>query len=164
MQNHETISQTKQIIKLDEGYKPQVYLDDEGFWTIGWGHYIGTNLENMRISSVVAETIFGEDWKDAYEDACKLWGADFINGLTVGHFAACICLVFNLGLHKLKTLFTSTTPAIARGDFKLAAKHMRGNRKWLSQVKTRGERIIYMLETGELHPYYLKHMEQPRSR
>lgn len=149
----------QEIIKLDEGFKPTIYQDGEGFWTIGWGHYIGASTENLRISRAVAQALFNEDWQEALESAWKIWGKDFIQALPAGRFVACLTLAWNLGEYKLRKVFTKTTPAIGRGDWQQAANFMRENKKWFAQLKGRAERVCYMLETGNVHPYYSTHID-----
>lgn len=123
-----------------EGIKLKVYIDTLGVPTIG----VGRNLRDKGISHDEAQFLLENDLDECIKDCLAFpWFAD----LDEIRQRAIVDLRFNLGRAKLRT-FTNTLAAMARKDYPRAASNLRQS-QWYRQVKTRGPRIVAMIETGK---------------
>lgn len=147
------------ILIFDEGLEERPYKDTRDFWTIGVGHFIGPDLRNLQLSRNVCIAILNEDIKKHWEEACEIFGADWLMKQTTARQAAILSLVFNLGAAKLST-FTQTVPAIKEERWQSAGALLRKT-KWARDVDPRqrpdtgrDDRIASMIETGAVHDEY----------
>jgi lysozyme len=132
----------RQHLLVDEGLRLKPYVDTVGKVTIG----IGRNLDDVGISREEAYYLLENDIDKAYRVlvARLPWvlRLDDVRQVVLTNMA------FNMGINSL-TKFIHTLGAVQRGDWSTAAKGMRGS-LWYRQVqKSRSERLIQMMLTGE---------------
>ena len=149
----------KRIFIFDENNILHPYKDSLGNWTIGIGHLIGDNIQNLKITDKIASLLFRRDLSDAIETATTIFGQEFFNSLEIGRKAAILILCFTLGKVKLLK-FTETVPAIKAKEWDKAAELIK-NTKWALDVdprqrlgKGRDDRVSYMLRTGLIDKEY----------
>lgn len=143
--------QAAEMLRLDEGVRSSPYKDSLGYWTIGVGHFIGKDLSRLTLSDCVIETMLCEDIEKAWADVVDIFG-NAVETWAEARQLALLNLSFNLGGRKLRD-FKLTIAAVQKGDWILAADHLAKSR-WATQVKSRSERVLYMVKTGEPHPAY----------
>ena len=148
--------------KLNEGYKPRVYLDTEGHPTVGIGFNldrsdarrqlsaVGANYDQIRAGSATLtdyqiRTLFNDDMANAvncaYSWLSQVWGR-----MNNNQRSAVADMAFNLGCYGLQQ-FKNMKAALLRGDYGGAAAEMR-NSKWCRQVKSRCDRNIACMKGG----------------
>jgi lysozyme len=131
-------------IKLDEGLRLKAYKDSLGYWTIGYGHFLGaTPIPDITLEK--AEELFEEDFLQAEEGARQ--AAPFFDALTGPRKGALVNMAFNLGAKKLSE-FHGTLNALDMGEWDTAALHIM-NSRYARQVKNRANRIAYRIRTNE---------------
>lgn len=147
------------VLMLDEGVAFGPYLDTQKNWTIGIGHLIGKQLTDLKLSKNVVLTLLREDLEVAWQDACEIFGEDFLAGISQARQVACLSLAYSLGRAKLQT-FHQTIPAIIHGQWQQAAQFLKAS-KWASDVdpkriegQGRDDRIAKMLKTGDFDEAY----------
>ncbi|WP_433942389.1 glycoside hydrolase family protein [Brevundimonas diminuta] len=132
-------------LERDEGRVLHAYQDSLGFWTIGIGRLIdkrkGGGITNEEADYLklndIAKVKAGLDRRLAW------WRTlDAVRQRVVMNLA------FNLGADGLADKWPNTVALIRMGAYAEAAKAMRNNRVWISQVKGRAERLAKMMETG----------------
>jgi len=148
-----------EILIKDEGLRESPYQDTRGYWTIGVGHFIGSDLRQLRLETNLCLQILEKDIAKHWHEACEIFGEEWLLNQQPGRQAAILSLVFNLGAAKLKT-FTQTLPAIKAENWDRAAGLLRGT-KWARDVdpkqrqnEGRDDRIAEMLRSGDFHAYY----------
>lgn len=140
------------ILKIDEGYRNGVYKDSLGYWTIGVGHFIGRDLEKLTLPDEVIDLLLDMELKEVESDIQSLFKRK-PGGWTKAREDALKSMRFNLGKSGF-VKFKNTLKHVKAGNWKLSAESARDS-LWFKQVKSRGERLCYMLETGEYHKDYL---------
>ena len=131
---------------VDEGVVLHAYPDSLGYLTIGCGRLIDKR-RGGGITYTEAMLLLSNDidrhWNDLVERMPWVLTLDEVLQ------AALANLSFNLGVEGLSK-FVNTLAAIKRGDWPAAANGLRNSRWFLQVQKSRSERIIYMILTGEL--------------
>ena len=148
--------------KLNEGYKPRVYIDTEGHPTVGIGFNldrsdarrrlsaVGANYDKIRAGSATLtdyqiRTLFNDDMANAVSCASswlyQVWGR-----MSTDQKSAVADMAFNLGCYGLQK-FRNMKSALLRGDYGGAAAEMRDS-KWCRQVKSRCDRNIACMKGG----------------
>lgn len=152
-------SALKQILIYDEGVRLRPYRDSLGNWTIGVGHYIGKDVEDLKLSEDVVMRILEEDLEKVELAALEIIGAFLFCDLTEARKDAVRSLIFNLGPAGFVG-FRRTIDAIKEGRWDEAASELL-NSKWARQVdlknlsgRGRDDRIAEMLRTGEYPEAY----------
>ena len=137
----------KARLKHSEGFKPYAYLDSVGLLTIGYGRMIDKK-QGGGISKNEAEYLLDNDITTALAECdthIPWW-----RGLDPVRQEVMVDLMFNMGwgggTRGLST-FKRTLAAIEANDYTRAAEGLRKS-KWASQVKSRADRLIRMMETG----------------
>lgn len=90
-----TLSSTgENLIKGFEALRLKAYQDDEGIWTIGWGHTGVDVVEGLVCTPEQAETWFQED------TAWAVKGVDdsLTTNVTQNQFDALVSFTFNVGV------------------------------------------------------------------
>jgi lysozyme len=129
-------------IKRHEGFSEIIYMDSEGFLTIGWGHAL---LPGSKMAKEVCERLLVDDINQATMDFNNLnLGID--ENDTVRKYAL-INMIFNLGILKFIG-FKKTIEAIRAKNWKEAAYQMLDS-KWADQVGHRAIELAEMVETGK---------------
>lgn len=159
MISNELLSTITKILIKDEGLKSRPYRDSRNFWTIGVGHYIGPNLEDMKLPLTTVMNLLENDICTHWTDAIEIFGRDFLEKLPVARQAAILSLVFSLGKNGLLK-FKETLPAILAEDWQRAEELLLKS-KWARDVdpaqregEGRDDRIAFMLRNGEIHEDY----------
>lgn len=125
-----------------EGLRLRAYRDTRGIWTIGYG----TNLQALTIDKELAERWLREKAAAALKAA---GGYSWFFGLNRARQNVIVEMIYNLGPGKFNA-FRDTHAALARGDYKEAAREMLDS-DWADQVKGRATRLASIMETGEWH-------------
>jgi lysozyme len=87
-----------ELLKRSEGFRSWVYLDVEGFPTIGYGHrLVHPETFSKGIDETQAAELLAIDLRDAENAVQRLVHAP----LTQGQFDALVDFVYNLGQHRL---------------------------------------------------------------
>jgi lysozyme len=148
----------RNILNLDEGRHYEPYLDTAGNWTIGVGHFIGKDLQDLKLSWNVVEAMLQDSIETALESCDRVLGEDFHEACEPRQLAI-LSMMFNLGETKFRK-FTRMIAAIKAKDWGKAAAEALDS-KWAKDVDPRqrhgagrDDRLAFMLKTGELHDYY----------
>ena len=118
----------KEMIKEHEGLELKVYLDTEGFPTVGYGHKIDADspedIRNLKVGDSItnerAGKLFEQDFSEMLFAAQQLPG--FFRG-SKRQQAALIDLTFNMGPNFLNN-FPMMRSALEEGDFDEAARQL----------------------------------------
>ncbi len=161
----EQLQQLKKDLVIDEGKHNKPYKDPKGYWTIGVGYFIGKELKDLHLSDGVVDLMLEEKIDGACASAVKIFGEEYFYSLSEARQNAIINLIFNMGegnLEKGFRSFTETIPLMKKGLWHVAAINL-SKSLWARDVdprqrpdQGRDDRIVYMIETGEYHPEYLK--------
>lgn len=134
------------LVKRHEGFRDEIYLDTEGFKTVGWGHNLGKAHPLPLGYEFAPSTI--EKWFEQDLDRAGMLAAQFAPGLDdVVRLAVLVDMAFNLGNRLFK--FTRFRAAVQKRDWPRAAREMRDS-KWAVQVKSRADTLGEIMLTGEL--------------
>lgn len=137
----------KKELRKHEGVKNYVYRDSLGLLTIGVGHLVQP-ADNLKLGDVVS------DYKIDMWFLLDIATATTLAGKLVKNYAILddcrqrliVNLCFNMG-NKFAN-FKRCIAAIEKEDFATAALELKTS-LWYSQVKTRGEDIVYAMEHGK---------------
>ncbi len=131
-------------IKRHEGYRDRVYLDTEGFPTVGYGHHL---YPGSRISREIAELLLDIDMADTAAEFLKIH-PDRIRKLSLARKRVIMNMIFNMGLQRVLA-FKKMWAAIDQEDWETAAKEMLDS-KWADQVKGRATELAEIMRCGEM--------------
>ena len=163
----------KEMIKEHEGLKLKVYLDSEGYPTVGYGHKIDADspedIRNLEVGDSItnerADQLFEQDFSEHLFAAQQLPG--FFDG-SKRQQAALIDLTFNMGPNFLDN-FPMMSGALEEGDFDEAARQLEfadpDNRPgvksdYVNMTGRRSAPILDLLRDKEVGEYdYLKNIE-----
>jgi len=133
-------------LKRDEGLRLDPYQDSLGFWTVGYGHKMGSNEHYPAgISQEEAEMLLQTDLQ-----RCTLAlnaALPWIAGLDDPRQGVLQNMAYNLGVHGLLG-FKQTLACVEIGEYETAAKNMLAS-KWASQVGPRAMRLAAQMRDGE---------------
>lgn len=127
-------------LRLHEGVRKFAYMDTVGKITVG----VGRNLSDKGLSDDEILYLLNNDIDECVADLATFpWFAklDAIRQRVMVDFR------FNVGAAGLRK-FHGLLRALERGNYADAAKHLYGS-LWYRQVKTRGERLVQMMRTGQ---------------
>lgn len=130
-------------IKVDEGFRGQLYRDSEGYLTIGYGRLMDAS-RGGGIAKDEAEYLLANDLRTA-ERLCE--GMPAYLDLSPARQAVLVNMCFNLGaagLRQFKRLFS----ALIQQDYEHAASEMLAS-KWAGQVGSRAVRLAEQMKTGQ---------------
>ena len=130
------IDRVVEQLKVDEGYRPRVYLCSANVQTVGYGH----NLEDTDIPEHIAAALL--DWKVA-QVTSECTRFDWFDGLSAIRKEVIINMVFNLGFTGVSK-FKNMIAAIYAGDWPDVGHEMLDS-KWHSDVGERAERLARMM-------------------
>ena len=128
------LTEVKERIKKNEGYRDMVYTDSLGFNTIGYGHLIVEDgfIPGVQYSKKELEFVFEKDFASAVYSANKLVG-DY--DLSDDAFGVVIEMCFQLGFSRVSK-FIKFLDALKKHDYKRAANEMLAS-KWHQQSPAR---------------------------
>lgn len=138
-------------LERDEGMRYTAYRDSLGYWTIGIGHLLSADrtLAEPPMKSITRERalkLLDADIKDAEQKLDSIIPQWRELGDDVRQ-RALVNLAFNLG-YKLDQ-FKRFKAAVLKKDWWEAGEHLRDS-LWYRQVRSRGPRIVKMIQTGEV--------------
>lgn len=134
---------TSHLVK-EEGFRPYVYQDHLGYWTIGIGRLVDRR-KGGGITYDEAEYLLGNDIR-ARETALESrlpWYKD----LDSTRQAILLSMAFQMGVDGLLG-FHNTLKMVREGRHEDAARGML-NSKWATQTPERAERLSNAMRTGE---------------
>lgn len=138
MTDHDRQQLVDQLV-LHEGLKLKPYMDTVGKITIG----VGRNISDVGISQDEAMAMLDRDIDECLADLASFaWFAD----LDTMRRRVLVDMRFNLGPSRFRG-FKRMLAAMAEGDYQKASVSMRES-LWYRQVKTRGERLVKMMQSG----------------
>lgn len=149
-----------QMLRYDEGEKLELYLDTEGYWTIGIGHLVTKNplkaeairiLGSDKITKEQSEKMFNEDVQDALRAIKNSTLNRTYQSLDKVRQDALVNMVFQLGLKGVQN-FKNMIKALDAKNFALAAKEALDSR-WARQTPKRAYRVSEVLRTGTTSSY-----------
>lgn len=149
--NNDLMEIVKEDLIRHEGYVGEIYLCSENYPTFGIGHMVtetdmehtwpvGTPVEDERILSV-----FEEDCKAAYSDACALFLNLDSHPLNVQRVV--VNMAFNLGRNRLGK-FKNMIKSVNEGNYLMAANEMI-NSKWYGQVGRRSKELVDIMKEAK---------------
>lgn len=138
----------QEMLIIDEGYSKHPYIDSDGSTAIG----IGRNLSSIGISFDEAKYLLWLDMKRVDRELSNdpKIGPIYSN-LDDNRKIALRNMCFNLGITKLRG-FKRMIEALSVGDYGKAADEAKES-KWYRDVKSRGDRIVYIIRYGSLKKY-----------
>lgn len=157
-----TIALAMELTMQFEGFSPTVYECPAGYPSIGYGR----NLKFYPFSEVEKRFINGSLY--VTKEQAEAWLKDrliqiyqevkdkpyFVNQ-SPQRQAAMLDMIYNMGMKSFNE-FKKFQQAMIDKDYNLAAKELAtgsgegGKSKWLLQTKSRAEKIISIIETGEI--------------
>ena len=141
--NLSKFSQLKSRIKKNEGYRNQVYYDQMGKPTIGFGHLIKKRekfLYQKKYSKKYLNKFFDNDFCLALSDFNKNYKA---NGLSKNSQEVLLEMIFQLGIKNCQK-FKKFNKSLKKKLLHVAALEML-NSCWYAQTPKRVEKLIYLL-------------------
>ena len=139
------------IVKLEEGFRSQVYLDHLGYPTIGYGLLLSKGTipaDFPEMPEAVASVWLSELLDTTLMRLGRDRDISYLLALDDIRLAVVVSMVYQLGFTGFKG-FVKTLEAIAAQEFDLAASHMLDSR-WAKQTPERAERHARMMMTGVL--------------
>jgi lysozyme len=132
-------------LAVDEGCVLYAYPDSLGYLTIGYGRLIdrrrGGGITNAE-ALMLLENDVERHWRELVHRFPWVEGLDDVRQVAMCNLA------FNLGINGLAQ-FRNTLAAIQRADWPAAVQGLRQS-LWFRQVgKSRSDRILHMIGTGE---------------
>lgn len=129
----------KAMFIFDEGIRKFPYRCTEGKLTIGIGH----NLDAKGVSDRVIDQMLEEDVTEAAVSARRIFGADFLEGLTDNQKLGIINMIFQLGEAGFLR-FQRLIIAIRSRHWHDAEDEIKDS-KYYKQTPSRAERVIEMI-------------------
>lgn len=141
----------KKMIIAHEGIRTKPYKDSLGLWTVGIGHLIGDGKTlppawNREFSMDEVMALFEKDY-EKHKKQAQSNVPGFSKYDSVGQ-GALIDLTFNMGPGWPRK-FPNTSKKLAAGDTDGAARGLEDS-LWYQQVKSRGPRIVSMIENAKV--------------
>jgi len=136
----------KARIKRHEGFSDEPYRCPAGYWTVGYGHFMGQG--GCKISQRVADALLDEDIDKATFGVASL-GFDFLDQART---EVLIEMAFNLGLKGLMR-FKKMMAALEAENYEAAADEMLDS-KWAKQVTRRAVELSDVMRSGACKPNY----------
>lgn len=151
------MSKIIQILNYEEGFKDKVYIDTEGYPTIGCGFKIGpkgVSLSNYiftiprNVSDVWLQTFVNTTWDKMIGNA-KIWQA--LNSCNQERRDILTSMAYQMGVEGLAK-FANTLELIRTEQFDKAANNMMLS-LWARQTPNRARRHAQVMREGTYRPY-----------
>ena len=129
-------------VKLSEGFRDHVYIDTEGFRTIGWGHKVvhEDNFEEGKTySKEELQEVFDNDLRKALGLARQLMEENDVRDLPTTAQHTITEMVFQLGKSGVSK-FRNMWKALQNRDFNTASLEMLDS-KWNRQTPNRCKKL-----------------------
>jgi GH24 family phage-related lysozyme (muramidase) len=134
------ITNGRDFTKEAESYSDKVYLDSEGYPTVGWGWCLDWSRKWKSVQEFL-DFKFEQKYHEAEADYDKL---NLV--LDTVRQQAVVDLIYNMGLAKVLK-FKNTLAALRDNNFALAAYNLEQS-LWYKQVGRRGSRICKLIKEG----------------
>ena len=131
-------------LQRDEGLRLQAYQDTLGFWTIGYGHLLGSTARMLHITHDEAEALLDMDITTA--EALTSFLAPGLIASEDVRARVVVNMAFNLGM-KLAG-FKQFLNAVHADNWSRAAEEMMDS-AWATQVGARAIRLRDMMLKGD---------------
>lgn len=128
-------------LKRDEGVKDEMYVDSEGWLSIGVGH----NLRSRPLSPRAIQVILEDDVQAT--EAGLVAAHPWVGALSAVRREVLVNMAFNLGIGGLNT-FKKMLVAVQNDQWALAAEEMLDS-KWAKQVGARAHRLAKQMVLDE---------------
>jgi len=128
----------KSQIKFHEGLRLKCYKDSMGYWTIGYGHFLGSTPNPKVISIATASKLLELDIAECIEKVSLL---SFWHNLSDHKRNVLLDMCFNLGFSKLKT-FSKMLEAAKSGDNREFRRQMFWTLKGGRRIRTAYSRQV----------------------
>ncbi|QJT71723.1 lysozyme [Shewanella phage Thanatos-1] len=157
------------ILRIDEGCKNTLYLDTEGFWTIGIGHKLHSDRDKAisilerqihrtftgAISTEEIEMLFRDDLKEVRRSISKNPQLlEVYNSLDPVRKMALENMVFQMGASGVAA-FKKSLALMLEKDWRACALELKDS-KWFRQTVNRASRVIEIFRSGSIDVYNLK--------
>lgn len=133
----------KESLRQAEGFRPYVFNDSLGFWTIGYGRMVDKRL-NGGITTQEAEILLSNDVQNSITNLDQ--NLSWYSKLSDPRQRALAELCFQLGINKLLG-FVKMLTAMANYNFNDAAIELLDS-DYAQQVPARASRLAGMLKNG----------------
>lgn len=148
-----------QILTYEEGFNSKVYIDSEGYPTVGYGLRIGAKRQPLSEFN---------DFPPMPQHVAAMWMGDIVNkiehellkkpigsiyaGLDYNRQAVLTCMAYQLGISGMLK-FKKTLDFIRKGEYTDASIEMLRS-KWAKQTPNRAQRMAQIILTGEIQELY----------
>lgn len=139
--NIDSIDKTINLIKLDEGFRQDLYKCTQGFNTIGYGFNLDSNGIPVEVANYWLSFILQKIRTKLYNEL------PCFNLMNDARKYVLINMAYNLGFDGLLK-FHDMIKALDKLNYFQASKEMR-NSKWYREVPNRAERLISIMINGE---------------
>ncbi len=136
------------MIEQDEGYRDTVYMDSEGYQTIGLGFCLDKMPMPREVADFWCNLILTQRHKQIL--IATHFGTVFKN-LNPARQCAILNMSYQLGISGLFK-FKNMWDALAVSDYQKASLEAMDS-VWATQTKNRARRIAEVLRTGTMRPY-----------
>ena len=145
------INKLKEELKIDEGYKNEIYADHLGYLTFGIGHLVlDTDPEHgLEIGTYISDERIHEVFEADIEVVIKDCRNEYVFFNDLPEEVQCIVanMMFNMGKPRMGK-FVNFKVALAERNWKRAAVEMEDSR-WHKQVTNRANRLIKRMQNVE---------------
>lgn len=136
-----TYSSLEKDLIRDEGWKVRPYRDSRGLLTVGVGHNL--DAQGLCEEAIVAQLRHDIRAVEDKLDVVMPWWKNKPEQVQ----RVLVNLGFNLGVDGLQNKWPLTVAHIKAGNYDLAAKAIRSNKVYTSQVGQRAERLAILLDS-----------------
>jgi len=130
------------LTKRNEGFRGIIYPDKYGNWTAGYGR----NFSQKGLTEAEAEYLLSNDMNEA-ESELITHLPPFLS-LSEARKAVLIDMVVNMGMPRFLG-FTDLRAALTAQDYAAASKAMQQS-EWHTELPSRSERDMYIMETDQI--------------
>ena len=137
-------------VKLSEGFRDHVYMDTEGFRTIGWGHKVvhEDNFEDGKTyTKEELQEVFDNDLRKALGLARQLMEEFDVRDLPTTAQHTITEMVFQLGKSGVSK-FRNMWKALQEGNF-IGASYEMLDSKWNKQTPNRCKKLADQMKSCE---------------
>jgi GH24 family phage-related lysozyme (muramidase) len=137
-------------VKLSEGFRDHVYIDTEGFRTIGWGHKVvhEDNFEDGKTyTKEELQEVFDNDLRKALGLARQLMEEFDVRDLPTTAQHTITEMVFQLGKSGVSK-FRNMWKALQEGNF-IGASYEMLDSKWNKQTPNRCKKLADQMKSCE---------------
>jgi GH24 family phage-related lysozyme (muramidase) len=135
-------------VKLSEGFKDHVYMDTEGFRTIGWGHKVvheDNFVDGKTYSQEELQEVFDKDLNKAIGLARQLMEENDVRDLPTTAQHTLTEMVYQLGKSGVSK-FRNMWKALQEGNF-IGASYEMLDSKWNKQTPNRCKKLADQMKS-----------------